>query len=95
TDHGGSDGEHRALRYLEWVTDPDPDDDTYTVDYAFLLREADGSVSVAHDRHLEGLFARDVWLRIMVQVGFDARLESFHHSELDEPMDVFVGKRPV
>src|SRR2546423_5747593 len=41
TDHGGEDGpplEHgrpgRALRYLEWVTDPDPADATYQVDYA-------------------------------------------------------------
>lgn len=32
-DNGGSDGESRGLRYLEWTQDPDPDDCTYTVDY--------------------------------------------------------------
>jgi SAM-dependent methyltransferase len=79
TDHGGHDGPRlaegrpdRALRYLEWTTDPDPDDATYLVDYALLLREADGSVEVRHDRHLEGLFARQTWLDLLAAVGFDA-----------------------
>ncbi|MEX2237954.1 MAG: class I SAM-dependent methyltransferase [Dehalococcoidia bacterium] len=63
TDHGGEDSDDgRGLRYLEWTWDPDPADDTYLVDYAFLLREADGSVTVEHDRHVEGLFPRDSWL---------------------------------
>ena len=52
TDHGGHDTPHRSLRYLEWTWDPDPNDTTYVVDYAYLLREEDGSVTVVHDRHL-------------------------------------------
>ena len=56
TDYGGHDGDGRAARFLEWTWDPDPLDTTYTVDYAYLLREADGSVRVEHDRHVEGLF---------------------------------------
>src|SRR2546427_2935180 len=71
TDHGGEDGEDgRALRYLEWTYDPDPNDTTYTVDYAYLLREPDGSVRVEHDRHIEGLFSRDTWLRLLREAGF-------------------------
>ena len=42
TDHGGHNGDGRSLRYLEWTWDPDPADSTYTVDYAYLLREQDG-----------------------------------------------------
>jgi hypothetical protein len=42
--------------YLEWRWDPDPNDDTYIVDYAFLMRDATGDVRVVHDRHIEGLF---------------------------------------
>lgn len=76
TRHGGHDGdEGRAMRYLEWVTDPDPDDETYTVDYAFLLRDAGGAVRVEHDRHVEGLFATDVWLQLLRGAGFEARAE--------------------
>lgn len=58
TSMGGHDGDGRALRYLDWTVDPDPTDTTYTSDYAFLLREADNSVRVVHDRHLCGLFPR-------------------------------------
>ena len=39
TDHGGHDGTGRALRYLEWVHDPDPSDDEYEVEYAYLMLE--------------------------------------------------------
>ena len=80
TDHGGEDGDAdagrrdgRAMRYLEWTTDPDPSDTTYQVDYAVLLRETDGSVEVRHDQHVEGLFARQTWLDLLADVGFEAR----------------------
>ncbi len=63
TDCGGHDAtDGRGLRYLEWRFDPDPADDSYVVDYAFSLRETDGTVAVHHDRHIEGLFARAQWL---------------------------------
>ena len=63
TDHGGEDAaDGRGFRYLEWHADPDPSDTTYIVDYAFILREANGEVRVEHDRHIEGLFPRAVWL---------------------------------
>ena len=51
TDHGGHDGDGRALRYLEWTWDPDPSDTTYVVDYAYLLR-AGTETRVVHDRHI-------------------------------------------
>lgn len=70
TDHGGEDGANRSLRYLEWTWDPDPADNTYQVDYAYLLREADGRARVEHDRHVEGVFPRDTWLRLLTEAGF-------------------------
>lgn len=92
--HGGHDGEGRGLRYLEWTWDPDPADSTYTVDYAFLLREADGSVRVEHDRHVEGLFSRGDWLRLLADAGFEPRAVPFEHSEVDRVMELFVGRKP-
>ena len=95
TDHGGADGESRGLRYLEWVSDPDPSDNTYVVDYAYLLREADGTVRAEHDRHVEGLFTRADWLRLLSETGFQARSVPFEHSELEPGShEVFVAKRP-
>jgi SAM-dependent methyltransferase len=96
TDHGGHDGQERALRYLEWTWDPDPADTAYTVDYTYMLREADGSVRVEHDRHVEGLFSRGDWLRLLAEVGFEASTVPFDHSELEPgTYEVFVARKPV
>jgi SAM-dependent methyltransferase len=83
TDHGGHDEGGRGLRYLEWTWDPDPADTTYVVDFAYLLRSADGTVRVEHDRHVEGLFPRGDWLRWLADAGFQPRVVPFDHSELE------------
>ena len=84
----------RGLRYLEWTWDPDPADSSYMVDYAYLLRERDGSMRVERDRHIEGLFARADWLRLMAEVGFQPTVVPFEHSELEPGQyEVFVGRK--
>lgn len=96
TGHGGHDGDVRSLRYLEWSWDPDPTDTTCVVDFAYLLRSADGRVEVAHDRHVEGLFPRSDWLRLLAEIGFDARVVPVEHSELDPgTYELFVATKPV
>ena len=93
---GGHDGARRALRYLAWTWDPDPEDETYLVDYAFMLRQSDGSVSVQHDRHVEGLFPRTVWLELLERGGFVPEAVPFEHSDLpDRELHVFVARRPT
>ncbi|HEV3463278.1 MAG TPA: class I SAM-dependent methyltransferase [Actinomycetota bacterium] len=95
TDWGGHDGDGRAARFLEWTWDPDPLDTTYTVDYAYLLRDADGSVRVAHDRHVEGLFPRGTWLQLLEETGFEARAVPVEHSELEpDTYELFAATRP-
>jgi trans-aconitate methyltransferase len=94
TSHGGHDGPDRALRYLSWTWDPDPADTTYTVDYAFLLRERDGTVQAVHDRHVEGLFPRADWLRWLTEAGFVPQVVPIEHSELEPgSYQVFVGHK--
>jgi SAM-dependent methyltransferase len=90
TDHGGHDGDGRAMRYLEWTYDPDPSDTTYVVDYAFLLRDADGSVTVEHDRHVNGLFPKRQWLRLFDETGFRASSVTDRWGR-----EVFVGEKPA
>jgi trans-aconitate methyltransferase len=94
TDEGGQDaqdsnaGGGRALRYLEWRWDPDPSDQTYTVDYAFMLRTPDGQVRVEHDRHVEGLFPRAQWLEWFAEAGLAVS------SSVDPwNRDVFIARR--
>ena len=94
TDCGGYDGEERALRYVEWLWDPDPSDDTYVQDFAYLLRQPDGSVHAEHDRHVMGLFGRDTWLEILEEVGFSAKAVEFNHSEIPPGShEIFVGAK--
>jgi hypothetical protein len=93
TEHGGRDGERRALRYLEWARDPDPTDRTYRVDVAYLLRREDGTVTVEHDRHLEGLFTRADWLRILREAGFEAEVRPSEHGK-HGGAEVFLARRP-
>jgi SAM-dependent methyltransferase len=96
TDHGGHDDGNRGMRWVEWTWDPDPDDTTYLADYAYLMREGDGSIHVEHDRHLEGLFPRQTWLRLSTDVGFTAKVVPFDHSEFDaQTHEVFVCVRPA
>lgn len=73
TDRGGHDRGLRALRYLEWSWDPDPSDTTFRSDFAYLLREEDGSVRCIHDVHELGVFSRDTWLSLLAKVGFSPR----------------------
>lgn len=68
TDHGGHDEGDRGLRYLEWTWDPDTSDTTYTVDFAYLLRDGT-DVRAVHDRHVCGLFAREEWRRTLAESG--------------------------
>ena len=95
TDHGGHDGDGRALRYLEWTTDPDPSDTTYTVDFVYLLREDGRPLRVELDQHVEGLFGRDDWLRMLAEAGFTTTVRPFEHNEWPDGLtEVFVAVRP-
>jgi SAM-dependent methyltransferase len=94
TCHGGDDGADRSLRYLEWTWDPDPSDSQYVVDLVYAFRDRGDSIRVEHDRHILGVFGRQEWLRTLRQAGFEPTTESFCHSQVDHPLDLFVGFKP-
>lgn len=89
--HDGPDG--RGLRYLIWVTDPDPDDTKFTLDFAFLLREPDGRLRVEQDRHHYCLFSKSRWMQFLRDTGFRVRYRVQHHSDAGK-LPVFVGTKP-
>ncbi len=96
TGHGGNDApDGSGVRYLSWSSPPSPGTSTTTTDYAFLVRTADGSVTVAHDRHLLGLFPRETWLRVLTEAGFSARSVAEVTRENRLPREFFVGTRPA
>jgi SAM-dependent methyltransferase len=94
TDHGGSDGpDGRGARYLEWTWDPDPNDTWIRSEYAFLLRDTDGSVRVVEEAHRTGLFSRQVWLGLLTAAGFHAETVTERTSEDRTPRTMFTGHR--
>jgi SAM-dependent methyltransferase len=95
TDHGGSDGAGRALRYLEWVWDPNPDDSEYFVDMTYVFRRARAEPKVVHERWVEGLFSQERWLELLSEVGFEPHHVGFEHT--DGPIDsvVFLAAKHV
>jgi len=94
TEHGGSDGpDGRGARYLAWAWDPDPTDTLTQTEYAFLLRDADGTVQVVHEAHRTGLFARAVWLRLLGGAGFEVTTVTEQTDKDRTPRLLFVGRR--
>ncbi|MGB0061001.1 class I SAM-dependent methyltransferase [Candidatus Binatus sp.] len=90
TKHGGHDGDDgRSLRYLMWVVDPDPTDTTYRTDFAILLRDNRGDTRVVHDSHIEGVFPRAEWIRLLCEAGFEPRALTDEWGR-----EIFVAKRP-
>ncbi len=94
TDVGGSDSPDRGLRYIEWRRDPDPADDTYVTDMAYLLRDGSGAVTVVHDRHVMGLFSQATWLELIAAAGFEARAVESTYGERPEGRTAFFGLKP-
>jgi ubiquinone/menaquinone biosynthesis C-methylase UbiE len=89
TKHGGHDGNDvRSLRYLMWSFEPDPTDLTYRTDFAIVLRDARGDTRVVHDSHIEGVFPRAEWMRLLRAAGFEPSILNDEWGR-----DVFVARR--
>ena len=72
-DTGGNDardGSGRGVRFMSWSHAPVAGSTTHEVDYAILIRAADGSVELVHDRHTIGLFPRRTWQETFIRAGF-------------------------
>ncbi|HEU0337307.1 MAG TPA: class I SAM-dependent methyltransferase [Gaiellaceae bacterium] len=90
--HDGDDG--RALRYLEWTYDTDPDDGVYEADFAVVLREPGRPAQALHDHHVLGLFPEHVWLTLLEGAGFRSTVDPGGDPDGETPQPVFVARRP-
>ena len=89
TDHGGSDGDGRALRYLEWTYGLASSDTTYATEYAYLLREGNQPALIEHEQHIHGLFSRATWLQLLQNTGFQTEIVRDAYDR-----DIFVARKP-
>ena len=95
THQGGHDdpASGRGVRFVEWTWDLAGKDTEYTVDFAYLLRDARGRIRALYDRHTFGVFPKRTWLRLIRGAGFEARTVPFVHSEVPVGYVAFVGVR--
>jgi hypothetical protein len=95
TDHGGHDGDGRAMRYLEWTTPGRPGTHEYVVDYAYIYHEDGKTPRVELDRHINGALPRQIWLDALLSAGFSsARGTPLVHSEIEPGYsELFVATR--
>jgi hypothetical protein len=69
-DTGGSDAsDGSGVRFMSWDHAPAAGATTHDVDYAILVRSADGAVEMIHDRHSNGIFPRRTWHDAFVRAG--------------------------
>jgi len=96
TDHGGHDGDGKAMRYLEWSSPGRPGTYECITDYVYILHEDGQEPRVLHDRHITGALPRQVWLDALAGAGFvDVQGRSLVHSEVPEDaLEVFLARRP-
>ena len=93
-DLGGTDGaDGSGVRYLEWDWDPDSDDTWKLTEYAFMLRDVDGSIATVHETHRTGLFRSSDWLRLLAEVGFEPETVTEVTTEDRAPRELFIGRR--
>ena len=91
TGNGGHDGEDRALRYLEWVHDPDIEDTVYCTEYAIVLWSREEGSRVVYDHHEEGIFPKETWLELLRNAGFEPHTVA---DPLEPDRVLFVGRKP-
>lgn len=96
TSHGGHDGKGRGIRYLEWTWDPDPQDTTYISEMVYTMKDAQDQITIEHDRHVMGIFHRQIWVKLLSELGLQVEVIPFDHSELEPgSYEVFIAKKVI
>ncbi|HPO08855.1 MAG TPA: class I SAM-dependent methyltransferase, partial [bacterium] len=58
--------------FLENLFDADPSDSVYEMTFVYLIREGK-KLRIETDRHLSGLFGKEVWRDLLERTGFEVR----------------------
>lgn len=90
---GGNGNEDRAIQLMEWHWDPDTSDETFCVEFCYLLREGQNVRSV-HEQHKMGLFGFQVWIDMLNEAGFEVVPRGLDHMS-DCGGEVFWARRPL
>jgi ubiquinone/menaquinone biosynthesis C-methylase UbiE len=92
TDYEGHDAGNRSVRYLQWITDDNPDDTIFNYDFIIALKEK-ADLRTVVDRQICGVFSRQTWLDLLEKAGFtpEAVPDTSTEGEVNERVEVFIG----
>lgn len=93
TNHGGTDGGGRGMRYLEWTFDSDPGDHATETEYLYILKERNGAIAREHDSARSGLFAMAEWEELLEEAGFGAVFERVAYATEPGTYYAIVGRQ--
>jgi hypothetical protein len=82
------------LTYIEHWYDPDPSDTTYETTFVYLIRN-NRKLTVETDMHICGIFSLDTWERLLKDIGFKSKRDTFRHSTFapGEEFPILIGYR--
>lgn len=94
THYEGHDDGDKAVRYIQWISDPDPADTQFDYDFVIAIKEA-GDLRSVVDRQVCGLFSRQQWLEALEQTGFSASAvhDDSATDEEVERLELFIGTK--
>lgn len=71
--HDAAAPSQKAVRYIQWVTDPDPTDNQFNYDFIIALRDGEKLETIVDRQHC-GVFPRQTWHNLLEQAGFTAKV---------------------
>ncbi len=89
---GSDNPDGSGARLFEWTWDPDPTDTWIRTEYAFMLRDADGTVINASETHRHGLFPEATWLGLLTEAGYTATSLAAETTQDRLPRTLFAAR---
>lgn len=81
-----------SVTTVEVAHDSDPTDDVYECDFVYLIRE-NGNVTFETDVHTMGIHDLDLFLKAIEEAGFDAEVQKWGLSDLEEDYPIIVATK--
>ncbi len=80
TECGGTDGDNRGIRYLDWEYLNADNENLVNNDFIYVLKEEGKEIQIIHEKVQGGLFSKDTWKRLLEKCGFEVFFEVMQHS---------------
>lgn len=81
-----------SVTSIEVAHDEDPSDDDFECDFIYLIRE-NGNLTIETDVHTMGIHDLDLFLKAIDEAGFDAQVQKWGLSDIEEDYPIIVARK--